>query len=79
MEISSLLPYKTSLYLLREVFPHSRKRAVQEELVYVYPNKKPGTYNEHVLPFISEHWSIDNALTKSESLRKAVARLKKIV
>ena len=35
------------------------------------------TYNDHIIPYIVDYWSIDNAMKEASSLRRAVEAIAK--
>ena len=76
IELSSSFPYKTSLYFLKELVPLSKKKKVLETLGCERPGKKPPTYNTLWPEFIERHWNIGEAIKNSDSLARAVDRIK---
>ena len=72
------LPYKTSLYIMKELVPKSSKKRVKENLQCTKTLKKPPTYNNLWIDYIMNFWNIEEALKKSKSLAKAVVRIDKI-
>ena len=75
LELSESIPYKTSLYFLRELVPQSKKYRVIESLTCLRPGKKPPTYNNLWPDFIENHWDINEAIKNSNSLQRAVRRV----
>lgn len=78
-EISHNMPYKTSLFILTEIAPLSEVSSIREALAFERPGKKPSTYNSVWGRYIDEIWNIDAACKNSESLKKAVIRIKKML
>lgn len=76
LEIADIMPYKTSLYILIELVPLSNNRAIKSVLAYDRPGKKPSTYNSVGGEYISKYWNIEDAIKNSESLERAVKRIK---
>lgn len=74
-ELSESIPYKTSLYFLQQMVPYSRKERVLENLSCERPGKKPPTYNALWADFIENHWNMEIASHKSESLLRAINRV----
>lgn len=72
------LPYKTSLYIMRELVPKSIKKCVKENLQCTKTLKKPPTYNNLWIDYIMNFWDIDEASKNSGSLTKAVTRIDRI-
>ncbi len=77
-EISNNIPYKTSLYILAEIAPLSNVASIREALAFERPGKKPSTYNSVWGKYIDELWNIDEACANSESLTRAIKRIKRI-
>lgn len=75
-ELSQSIPYKTSGYFLNAIAPYSRKKKVVETFAVPRLNRKPPTYNRLWPDFIAKHWNIANACGNSESLSRAVARVR---
>lgn len=75
-ELSKAIPYKTSLYFLTQLIPHSTKQDIREILTCEKPGKKPPTYNTLWPEFIEKHWNIDVAIHNSDSLLRAVNRVR---
>ena len=75
-ELSESIPYKTSLYFLQQLVPHSRKKKVLNNLTCERPGKKPPTYNALWAEFIEKHWDIDIASHNSDSLLRAITRVR---
>lgn len=68
-------PYKSSLYLMKEIAPYSNKKTIREDLAPKFGSKKGILYNSTIVPFIKKQWDIDNATKNSYSLRKIISRL----
>ena len=75
-ELSLSIPYKTSGYFLNSIAPYSRKRTVVEMFAVRTPGRKPPTYNNLWPDYIANHWNIERACGNSESLSRAVARVR---
>lgn len=76
LELANSIPYKTSLYFLRELVPLSAKPKVKESLSCQRPGKKPPTYNLLWPNYIEKHWNIEEAAKYSDSLRRALQRVR---
>lgn len=72
------LPYKTSLYIMKDLVPKSGKKSVKENLQCTKTLKKPPTYNYLWIDYIMNFWNIAEASKNSKSLAKAVLRAEKI-
>ena len=68
-------PYKSSLYLIREIVPHSRTKSIRESLQPSGGSNKGPLYNSTITKFIKNIWNIENACENSYSLRKTIFRL----
>ncbi|MCI8511218.1 MAG: hypothetical protein HFE83_04395 [Lachnospiraceae bacterium] len=79
LEISSSIPYKTSLFILTEIAPLSNNASIKKALAFERPGKKPSTYNSIWKKYIDEIWNIGSACTNSESLERAVKRIKRML
>ncbi len=77
-EISSSIPYKTSLYILQEIAPYSNNPFIKSSLTCERPGKKPPTYNSVWGDFIDNIWNIDKACINSESLLKSIKRIRRM-
>lgn len=54
----------------------SRKRNIREDIVPLNSNAKIGpNYNGRLMEFVFNHWSIERAMERSESLRRAYLKL----
>jgi len=72
-------PIQDPKRLLVTMMQRSKRRTFREEMVSMRDPNKPGTgYNRHLEDFIQGHWRFANACESSESLRRAVARLKSL-
>ena len=67
--------YKPSLYMLREIIPHSRSSKIRNQLKLEPNLKKSKEYNSAILPFIINCWNIHNAKSNSTSLEKMLNRI----
>ncbi|MCF8237373.1 MAG: hypothetical protein K9I85_04400 [Saprospiraceae bacterium] len=67
--------YKPSLFIMRELAPHSSKSDILESLMPRELAKKGPRYNITLQEFIRNHWNIDEAAINSYSLQKAITRL----
>ncbi len=68
-------PYKSSLYLMREIIPFTSNNEFITTMVAVDGISKGPEYNSTILPFINS-WNIDNACNHSTSLQRTVNRLR---
>lgn len=75
-ELSESIPYKTILYFLQQLVPHSRKKKVLKNLTCERPGKKPPTYNALWAEFIEKYWDIAIASNNSDSLLRAITRVR---
>jgi hypothetical protein len=65
-------PKRTLITLARR----SRKRSIKEDIIPINSNAAIGpNYNGRLMEFVFDHWSIDRAMTRSKSLRRAYDRL----
>lgn len=78
-EISNSIPYKTSLYILTEIATLSKAALIREALAFEKPGKKPSTYNSIWGKYIDEIWNISAACENSESLKRTIKRIKKML
>lgn len=78
-EISNQIPYKTSLYIMKEIAPLSKETFIKESLAFEKLGKKPPTYNAVWGRYINNIWNIDAACVNSESLARAVERIKRMM
>lgn len=72
-----IFPYKPSLYMMRDIAIHSKNRDLKEYLTPISGAKKGPAYNSAILPFIKNEWNTENAAINSESLTRAIDRLRK--
>lgn len=70
-------PYKTSLYIMKELVPKSAKKDVVEKMSCTERGKKPPTYNELWKDYIDSKWDIKKAMQRCESLERAIRRIKR--
>lgn len=68
-------PYKTSLYIMMELVPVSKKKEIRNAMSVAPNAKKPPTYNALLPDFIADKWDVDRAQKHSESLSRAVRRV----
>lgn len=68
-------PYKSSLYMMREIIPHTSKQDFKISLVAKDGISKGAEYNSSLVPFIDQ-WDIENAIENSYSLERTVNRLR---
>lgn len=62
--------------VLINIAKRSRKRAVRGDIVPINENAKIGpNYNGRLMEFVFNHWNIERAMSRSESLRRAYRRL----
>lgn len=71
-------PYKSSLYLMREIIPHSKSSTIRDSLLPKLGSKKGALYNATMIPFIKNNWNVENALRNSYSLRSTISRFESI-
>lgn len=74
-ELADAIPYKTSLYFLNEIAPHTNKKKVRETFTCMQQGRKPPTYNNLWPDFIENYWNVDKAVKNSHSLQRAVQRV----
>lgn len=72
------LPYKPSLYLMRELAAQSASQEIKRQLTPKKLAKKGPEYNAALLPFIQHQWNIEVAAQQSYSLRKAMAHIERL-
>lgn len=77
-EICKSIPDKVSSYILREIVPHTQDRKIKEALCGSYTSKKPPLYNDVMVPFIRTQWNPVEAAKNSDSLTRAIKRVRKI-
>ncbi len=75
--IEMLFPYKSSLYIIREIIPHSKNKEFVRQLFPKNGAKKGPEYNKALTPFIQNIWDINNAMKNSESLHGMIHRIEK--
>lgn len=71
--------YKTSLYFVKEILPHSRNKTLIEQLTPQPGAIKGREYNSVMTPFIRDHWDIDAAMENSDSLKRMVNRILRLI
>ncbi|MBM3404985.1 MAG: hypothetical protein FJY10_08870 [Bacteroidetes bacterium] len=69
-------PYKPSLYMMREIIPHSINKEFLENLMPKEGAKKGPAYNSTMIPFVKQDWNIENAAQHSTSLCRTIEKLK---
>lgn len=69
------LDYKTSLYIMRELVPKSRKQIIKDNMTMKERARKPSTYNNLWPNYIARDWDIEEATNNSNSLSRAVRRI----
>ena len=69
-------PYKTSLYIMKNIIPKSRKKEIRENMSCTERGKKPATYNVFWKDYIDNVWNMDEAGKMSDSLSKSINRVK---
>ncbi|MBN1927821.1 MAG: hypothetical protein JW798_18455 [Prolixibacteraceae bacterium] len=72
-------PYKSSLFMVKEIIPLSKIKEFKEQMIPSSNAKKGKEYNTALTPFIKNHWNIKNAMNHSDSLYRMINRIKKIV
>lgn len=61
-------PKQTLINLVRR----SRKRAIREDIVPINANAQIGpNYNQRLMEFVLNHWNLNNAIQRSDSLGRA--------
>lgn len=70
-----IFPYKSSLYMLREIIPHSIKNDIRAQMEPINGSKKGPEYNLAISPFIQDRWNISTAMTNSDSLSRMIRRI----
>lgn len=62
--------------ILIGIAKRSRKRVIREDIVPISENAQIGpNYNGRLMEFVLNYWDIDNAMKRSESLRRAFISL----
>jgi hypothetical protein len=74
-EISFSLNYKSSLYLMKDIVPYSRKSTIKQRLLPRNHAKKGPEYNSTLKEFIPI-WDIEKAAENSSSLQRTITRIK---
>lgn len=69
-------PYKTSLYMMKNIIPKSRKKEIRENMCCTERGKKPATYNMFWKDYIDNIWNMDEAGKVSDSLLRSINRVK---
>lgn len=69
-------PYKTSLYIMRNIIPKSRKKEVRDNMCCTERGKKPATYNVFWKDYINNVWNMNEAEKISDSLSRSINRIK---
>lgn len=72
------LPYKASLFIMKDMLSVSSKESLKTKLIPVRGAKKGPAYNTALLPFVTDKWQIRNAMKRSYSLTRAVRKLKNL-
>ncbi len=72
-------PYKSSLFIMKELAPLSKDKKLRIQFEVNGTAQKSKEYNSAMMPFVEQHWNIDNALINSYTLRKAIERLRTVV
>ncbi len=78
-EISDSIRYKTSLFILTEIAPLSNVKSIRDALAFERPGKKPSMYNSIWGRYIDDIWDIEAACANSESLTRAIRRIKNML
>lgn len=79
-EVTELdFPYKSSLYLTRQIMPTSRNQILKEQMIPVDGAVKGKEYNSAIKPFITDSWNIDIARTNSDSLNRMIVRIQNLM
>ncbi len=68
-------PYKTSLFIMRNLIPKSTKKEVVNSMTCTERGKKPPTYNVYWKKYIEDVWNMEEARKQSKSLAKAIERV----
>jgi hypothetical protein len=68
-------PFKPSLYMQIEIFPHSTNKQFREGFISSVEAYKGPEYNSLITPFIQKKWNLKAAAKNSYSLRKAIERI----
>ena len=69
-------PYKTSLYIMKNIIPKSRRREIRENMCCTERGKKPATYNVFWKDYIDHVWNMNEAGKISDSLSRSINRVK---
>jgi hypothetical protein len=67
--------YKSSLFLVKELMAKSMDQNLIKMMVPKYDSYKGPEYNSAIIPFINEHWNIEEARLNSDSLNRTILRL----
>lgn len=67
--------YKTSLFMMRELVPHSSKSEIKRQLTPIDHRSKGSEYNSALIPFIDKYWDVRAAAANSYSLQKMLSRI----
>ena len=68
--------YKTSLYIMKNIIPKSRKKEIRENMCCTERGKKPATYNVFWEDYIDNVWNMNEAGKISDSLSRSINRVK---
>ena len=68
-------PYKTSLYIMRNIISKSTKKEIKENMSCTEKGKKPATYNMFWKEYIDNVWNMNEAKRFSNSLLRAIKRV----
>ena len=79
VELSNAIPYKTSMYIVKEIAPKSSDTSIKTGLYPANRFSKPPTYNTTLLPFVMYRWNIDEALINSKSLLRASQKVEVVL
>ena len=69
-------PCKTSLYIMKNIIPKSRKKEIRENMCCTERGKKPATYNVFWKDYIDNVWNMNEAEKMSDSLSRSINRVK---
>ncbi|MDR1338792.1 MAG: DUF4276 family protein [Prevotellaceae bacterium] len=71
--------YKSSMYLTHELVNKMKKKEHRDQLTPKQGAAKGPEYNPCMLPFINEHWNINQAKVNSDSLNRMILRIENLL
>ncbi len=70
---------KSSWYLTNELIRNSKKLELRQQLTPKKGASKGPEYNSCILPFVNNHWNIEQAMKHSDSLCRMIRRVQTLV